>query len=472
LIDPTQDTSSEPEPQKFDSDSEVEIIPPASMRMDTSLSLVDPSLVSSLMDFDKNRNSMVVMDCVVCGDRASGRHYGAISCEGCKGFFKRSIRKQLGYSCRGNKACEVTKHHRNRCQYCRLQKCLQMGMRSDFQHERKPISNNQSIKREMDESTGTGPTSPSSLFGASDAANVFNRFMVYDSNSYPDDEGSIESAGDNDTSDRNVVARAIETISHVIKADVEEDRFATLFDSIHSENVIPDTCVQFNLVSPGPPPSNGILNVQYVCETASRLLFFSIHWARSLPAFQALKSDMQAVVAKSVWSELFTIGLVQCQSTIPVANVLNALLMHLQANCNTSRLASIAENVSKLRVIIRNALSCNLDDFEFAALKALAIFSPERLAFFGTGVTAATSELHTLILDKLQTQVSLSGDELEESGERRLNKILLLLPQLRALNSAAMEELFFTNLLGSTQIDSVIPYILKMDSDFTLVETQ
>ena len=69
--------------------------------------------------------------CVVCGDRASGRHYGAISCEGCKGFFKRSIRKQLGYQCRGSKDCEVTKYHRNRCQYCRLQKCLKMGMRSD-----------------------------------------------------------------------------------------------------------------------------------------------------------------------------------------------------------------------------------------------------------------------------------------------------------------------------------------------------
>ena len=61
----------------------------------------------------------------------TGRHYGVISCEGCKGFFKRSIRKQLGYACRGNRDCPITKHYRNRCQYCRLQKCLSMGMRSE-----------------------------------------------------------------------------------------------------------------------------------------------------------------------------------------------------------------------------------------------------------------------------------------------------------------------------------------------------
>ncbi|KAM7357392.1 hormone-receptor-like in 78 isoform 2-T2 [Cochliomyia hominivorax] len=87
---------------------------------------------------NNNNNNMNVELCLVCGDRASGRHYGAISCEGCKGFFKRSIRKQLGYQCRGAMNCEVTKHHRNRCQFCRLQKCLASGMRT-VQHERKPI---------------------------------------------------------------------------------------------------------------------------------------------------------------------------------------------------------------------------------------------------------------------------------------------------------------------------------------------
>jgi len=109
---------------------------------------------------------------------------------------------------------------------------------------------------------------------------------------------------------------------------------------------------------------------------------------------------------------------------------------------------------------------------EFAALKSLAIFSPERLSQFGSGIEAAVSELQNLLLDRLQNHIISCSDDLDESSDRRLNKILLLLPQLRALNATAMEELFFTNLLGNTQIDTVIPYILKMDSDFSGFEAQ
>nr|KAF6507819.1 retinoid X receptor beta [Rousettus aegyptiacus] len=69
--------------------------------------------------------------CAICGDRSSGKHYGVYSCEGCKGFFKRTIRKDLTYSCRDNKDCTVDKRQRNRCQYCRYQKCLATGMKRE-----------------------------------------------------------------------------------------------------------------------------------------------------------------------------------------------------------------------------------------------------------------------------------------------------------------------------------------------------
>ncbi|XP_046692322.1 retinoic acid receptor RXR-gamma-B isoform X2 [Silurus meridionalis] len=74
--------------------------------------------------------------CAICGDRSSGKHYGVYSCEGCKGFFKRTIRKDLTYTCRDSKECLIDKRQRNRCQYCRYQKCLAMGMKREVQEER------------------------------------------------------------------------------------------------------------------------------------------------------------------------------------------------------------------------------------------------------------------------------------------------------------------------------------------------
>lgn len=56
------------------------------------------------------------------------------SCEGCKGFFKRTVRKDLTYTCRDNKDCLIDKRQRNRCQYCRYQKCLAMGMKREGRH--------------------------------------------------------------------------------------------------------------------------------------------------------------------------------------------------------------------------------------------------------------------------------------------------------------------------------------------------
>ena len=71
------------------------------------------------------------IECVVCGDKSSGKHYGQFTCEGCKSFFKRSVRRNLTYTCRGNRQCPIDQHHRNQCQYCRLKKCLKMGMRRE-----------------------------------------------------------------------------------------------------------------------------------------------------------------------------------------------------------------------------------------------------------------------------------------------------------------------------------------------------
>ncbi|NWV56822.1 N2F1A protein, partial [Daphoenositta chrysoptera] len=74
------------------------------------------------------------IECVVCGDKSSGKHYGQFTCEGCKSFFKRSVRRNLTYTCRANRNCPIDQHHRNQCQYCRLKKCLKVGMRREGEY--------------------------------------------------------------------------------------------------------------------------------------------------------------------------------------------------------------------------------------------------------------------------------------------------------------------------------------------------
>ncbi|XP_014673324.1 PREDICTED: ecdysone-induced protein 78C-like [Priapulus caudatus] len=80
---------------------------------------------------DSNSSKTSFTPCKVCGDKASGYHYGVTSCEGCKGFFRRSIQKQIEYRCLRDGKCLVMRLNRNRCQYCRFKKCLAVGMSRD-----------------------------------------------------------------------------------------------------------------------------------------------------------------------------------------------------------------------------------------------------------------------------------------------------------------------------------------------------
>ncbi|XGW20160.1 hypothetical protein V3C99_003744 [Haemonchus contortus] len=92
--------------------------------------------------------------CVVCHDNASGYHYGVMSCEGCKGFFRRTVQKNMEYTCHKEKTCPVDRVSRNRCQACRFQKCLDKGMskesvRQDRSRKRKTRDDDKDM--ELDE---------------------------------------------------------------------------------------------------------------------------------------------------------------------------------------------------------------------------------------------------------------------------------------------------------------------------------
>ncbi|XP_037606493.1 estrogen-related receptor gamma-like isoform X4 [Sebastes umbrosus] len=95
--------------------------------------------------------------CLVCGDVASGYHYGVASCEACKAFFKRTIqgkrareRGNIDYSCPASNECEITKRRRKSCQACRFVKCLSVGMLREGVRLDRVRGGRQKYKRRID----------------------------------------------------------------------------------------------------------------------------------------------------------------------------------------------------------------------------------------------------------------------------------------------------------------------------------
>ncbi|XP_061419500.1 nuclear receptor subfamily 1 group D member 1-like isoform X1 [Lethenteron reissneri] len=95
--------------------------------------------------------STMVLYCKVCGDIASGLHYGVHACEGCKGFFRRSIQQSVQYKrCLRSESCPIARTSRNRCQYCRFKKCLEVGMSKDaVRYGRTPKREKERLLAEM-----------------------------------------------------------------------------------------------------------------------------------------------------------------------------------------------------------------------------------------------------------------------------------------------------------------------------------
>ncbi|XP_032554661.1 nuclear receptor subfamily 2 group C member 2 isoform X3 [Chiroxiphia lanceolata] len=224
--------------------------------------------------------------------------------------------------------------------------------------------------------------------------------------------------------------------------------------------LLTDTHVTFKLTMPSPMPE--YLNVHYICESASRLLFLSMHWARSIPAFQALGQDCNTSLVRACWNELFTLGLAQCAQVMSLSTILGAIVNHLQNSIQEDKLSGdrikqVMEHIWKLQEFCNSMAKLDIDGYEYAYLKAIVLFSPDH-----PGLTSSTQ------IEKFQEKAQM---ELQDYVQKtypedtyRLARILVRLPALRLMSSSITEELFFTGLIGNVPIDSIIPYILKMET--------
>uniref|UniRef100_A0A3Q2QF93 Nuclear receptor subfamily 2, group C, member 1 n=1 Tax=Fundulus heteroclitus TaxID=8078 RepID=A0A3Q2QF93_FUNHE len=511
------------------------------------LLFASPELAGQQIQFvtegsDQSIVKPVVEYCVVCGDKASGRHYGAVSCEGCKGFFKRSIRKNLVYTCRGSGECAINKLHRNRCQYCRLQRCIALGMKQDsVQCERKPVevatreksvncaasTEKIYIRKNLCSPLAATPTFVSEKETARSTSMLESSMLLNIQQPFPKLENTIlipapPDKDDLSQGDLGTLANVVTSLAHLNKTrelnesgndameaetvsngddsmtDVRGDdqtasditrAFDTLAKVLHPDDgsvaeslettmqlmsgdqsgpvleldgpLLSESHIPFKLMMPLPVPE--YLNVNYICESASRLLFLSMHWARSIPAFQALGGEDNDInLMKACWNELFALGLAQCSNVMNVGTILSAIINHLQTSLQEEKLSPdrgkvVMEHIWRMQEFCNSMSKLAPDSYEYAYLKAIALFSPDHP---GIDNIQQIEMFQEKAYTELQDYVTRTYPE----DSYRLSKLLVRLPALRLISAAVTEELFFAGLIGNVQIDSIIPYILKMES--------
>lgn len=103
--------------------------------------------------------------CRVCGDKANGYHFNVMTCEGCKGFFRRAMKRNVRLRCPFRKGtCEITRKTRRQCQACRLHKCLESGMKKEMIMSDAAVEQRRAlIKRKKKERVETQPPSMQGL---------------------------------------------------------------------------------------------------------------------------------------------------------------------------------------------------------------------------------------------------------------------------------------------------------------------
>ncbi len=357
--------------------------------------------------------------CTICGDRASGKHYGVYSCEGCKGFFKRTVRKELTYACRENRECTIDKRQRNRCQYCRYKKCLMTGMRREAVQEER-------------HRTGNGRDSRD---GSKDANNV--------------NEDSLGAASANN---KNTPAGSGFNATSIVDRILEAENMADSnnFGGLLSSEEVACFKARPHLVS------------------KNKLLCQLIRWAKHIPHFSELNIDDQVTLIRSGWNELLIAGLAFRSMNLAGPS------LNEEAILNGNGAAAIINNAGGLywndnevitrenahlmgvgdifdRVIVElvgKMREMKMDKAELGCLRAIVLFNPDAKGLEANPGGAMVETFREKFYATLE-EYCRNNHENEPS---RFAKLLLRLPALRSIGLKCVEHLFFYKLVNDDDL--------------------
>ncbi|KAF7218351.1 steroid hormone receptor ERR2 isoform X1 [Nothobranchius furzeri] len=332
--------------------------------------------------------------CLVCGDFASGFHYGVASCEACKAFFKRTIQGNIEYSCPVMNTCEITKRRRKACQACRFQKCLRVGMMREGVRLDRVRGGRQKYKRRVE----TGVLCSKAHYSSSGSTSEF--LLMFLMVSIP--------AGP-PGSDPSVPLSGNKLISHLLQT--EPGSLAANHDA---------------------STDGSLRTLLTLCDLLNRELLVLIGWAKQIPGFSDLSLVDQMSLLQSGWMEALLVGVAWRSQSAAGEELVFAGNLHLsEAQCRAAGLADVYEAVRHLTVRYQG-MKLRLE--EAVTLKALALANsdtdpvdcPDALQRFRDG-------LHEALQDY----------ELSRREQHRTGRLLMSLPLLRQTADRTVQNLLW-----------------------------
>nr|CAI5846732.1 unnamed protein product [Callosobruchus analis] len=378
--------------------------------------------------------------CKVCGDFSSGKHYNIFACDGCAGFFKRSIRRNRRYVCKAKEegACIIDKTHRNQCRACRLAKCQEAGMNKDaVQHERGPRTS--TLRRQQ----------------------MSNFFEARDSMFISSSGSALNLAAP------KAVSPPIDiTYPHVMPSPTA---LSGTYSTIMAMSRLP---IPMPTLLPSP-----LLNPAVICESAARLLFMNVQWTKSISHFTSLPLQDQLLLLEESWRELFILGAAQF---LPITD-LTSLVYSCGVLDRIFNKRLLLQRVQQFEEVLSNIRQFHLDNQEYACLRAIALFkiSLEKTSSEPSPDSTSSPEhsQHRSLIDCAKiasvqddTQLALSKyiSSVHPGQPLRFGKLLLLLPTLKNVSGETIEELFFRKTIGNIPIVRIISDMYKSQQSAVL----
>ncbi|CAH2230264.1 jg20013 [Pararge aegeria aegeria] len=192
----------------------------------------------------------------------------------------------------------------------------------------------------------------------------------------------------------------------------------------------------------------GPLGIESAAETAARLLFMAVKWAKNLPSFASLAFRDQVILLEEAWSELFLLNAIQWCAPMDAACVaLFGTEQSDQENGGSSVLRRLRSVVSRYRSVL-------VDPAEFACMKAIALFKCE------TRGLKDPLQIENL-QDQAQVMLMTHARTAHGAAPARFGRLLLLLPLLRIVTPQQLEREFFTKTIGQTPMEKVLADMYK-----------